>query len=203
MSECPHETTLSDFLAGVLSEEQRGHVVEHVERCPQCQWGLAAGDGARAPTIPSSALAEPRVPPLARGSTVSRYVVRERIGAGAMGVVYAADDPELGRQVALKVLRPEGRQHGELQQRLQREAQALARLSHANVVTLFDVGTYGDGIFLAMELVEGTTLAEWMKAPHPWREVLRVFLEAGRGLTAAHAAGLVHRDFKPANVLLG
>ncbi|RKH47595.1 serine/threonine-protein kinase [Corallococcus sicarius] len=203
MKACPQETTLSDFLAGVLSEEHRGPVVEHVERCAECQWVLAAGDGARALSSPSSTLVAPRVPPLARGSTVSRYVVRERIGAGAMGVVYAAEDPELGRQVALKVLRPEGRQHAELQQRLQREAQALARLSHANVVTLYDVGTYADGIFLAMELVEGTTLAEWMKAPHPWREVLRVFLEAGRGLAAAHAAGLVHRDFKPANVLLG
>ncbi|MFP2931334.1 serine/threonine-protein kinase, partial [Pyxidicoccus sp. 3LG] len=97
----------------------------------------------------------------------------------------------------------EGRQHAELRQRLLREAQALARLSHPNVVTLYDVGAFEDGIFLAMELVEGINLAGWMKQPRPWREVLRVFVEAGRGLGAAHAAGLVHRDFKPANVLLG
>ncbi|MCP3139393.1 serine/threonine-protein kinase [Pyxidicoccus xibeiensis] len=204
MNACPQETTLSDFLAGLLSEEHRGRVLAHVECCADCRWVLAAGDGARALTSPPATLSqEASSPPLARGSRVSRFVVRERIGSGAMGVVYAAEDPELGRQVALKVLRPEGCQHEELRQRLLREAQALARLSHANVVTLYDVGTYGDSIFLAMELVEGTTLAEWMKQPHPWREVLRVFLEAGRGLVAAHAAGLVHRDFKPANVLLG
>jgi tetratricopeptide (TPR) repeat protein/tRNA A-37 threonylcarbamoyl transferase component Bud32 len=204
MNACPQDTTLSDLLGGFLSEEQRGPVLAHVESCANCQRVLAAGDGVRALTSPLAGLVDPRgPPPLARGSTVSRYVVRERIGAGAMGMVYAADDPELGRQVALKVLRPEGRQHEELQQRLLREAQALARLSHTNVVTLYDVGTYGDGIFLAMELVEGTNLAEWLKEPRPWREVLRVFGEAGRGLAAAHAAGLVHRDFKPANVLLG
>ncbi|QSQ19819.1 tetratricopeptide repeat protein [Pyxidicoccus parkwayensis] len=203
MKACPQETTLSDFLAGVLSDEHRSLVMAHVEQCADCQWVLAAGDGARALTSPPATLVGALFAPLARGATVSRYVVRERLGAGAMGVVYAADDPELGRQVALKVLRPEGRQREDLQQRLLREAQALARLSHTNVVTLYDVGTFGDGIFLAMELVEGTTLAEWMKEPRPWKEVLRVFLEAGRGLAAAHAAGLVHRDFKPANTLLG
>ncbi|MCE9669932.1 tetratricopeptide repeat protein [Myxococcus stipitatus] len=204
MDACPQETTLSDFLAGVLSEEPRRLVMAHVEHCAQCQWVLAAGDGARALMSPSASLAGTRFPPsLERGTRVSRYVVRERLGSGAMGVVYAADDPELGRRVALKMLRPEGRQREDLQQRLMREAQALARLSHANVVTLYDVGTHGDDVYLAMELVEGTTLAEWMKEPRPWRDVLRVFLEAGRGLAAAHAAGLVHRDFKPANTLLG
>ncbi|MCP3097867.1 tetratricopeptide repeat protein [Myxococcus sp. K15C18031901] len=201
MDACPQETTLSDFLAGVLSDENRSLVMAHVEHCADCQWVLAAGDGARALTGPSSVL--PLPPPLERGTQVSRYVVRERLGAGAMGVVYAADDPELGRQVAIKLLRPEGRQREDLRQRLLREAQALARLSHVNVVTLYDVGPHGDGIFLAMELIEGTTLAEWMRTPHPWPEVLRVFLAAGRGLAAAHAAGLVHRDFKPANTLLG
>ncbi|WNG50869.1 tetratricopeptide repeat protein [Archangium minus] len=203
MKTCPQETTLSDFLAGVLSEEHRGAVLAHVEHCADCQWVLAAGEGARALVSPSEALADALSPPLlAPGSSVSRYVVRERLGSGAMGVVYSADDPELGRRVALKVLRPEGHHREELQQRLLREAQSLARLSHPNVVTLYDVGPHGDGIFLAMELVDGSTLAEWMKAPHPWREVLRVFLDAGRGLAAAHAAGLVHRDFKPANALL-
>jgi serine/threonine protein kinase len=130
-------------------------------------------------------------------------VVIERIGQGAMGVVYAAYDPELDRRVALKLLRPEGRHLEHLRRRLLREAQALARLSHPNVVSVHDVGTCGDGLFLAMDLVEGTTLAEWLHTPRPWREVLRVFVEAGRGLAAAHAAGLVHRDFKPANVLVG
>ncbi|QDF03283.1 protein kinase [Myxococcus xanthus] len=203
MQSCPQEATLTDFLAGLLSEEHRTHVLAHVESCADCRWVLAAGEGSRAlssaPTVPLEAPFQPLLP----GTRVARYVVRERIGSGAMGVVYAADDPELGRRVALKMLRPEGRQRDELQQRLLREAQALARLAHPNVVTLYDVGTHGDAVFLAMELVEGITLAEWMQEPRPWKEVLRVFLEAGKGLAAAHAAGLVHRDFKPANTLLG
>jgi serine/threonine protein kinase len=107
------------------------------------------------------------------------------------------------RAVALKLLRPEGRHEEVLRLRLPREAQSLARLSHPDVVTLHDVGSCENGIFLTMDLVVGTTLAEWLRQPHPWPEVLRVFLEAGRGLAAAHAAGLVHRDFKPANVLVG
>ncbi|NBD08271.1 tetratricopeptide repeat protein [Corallococcus sp. c25j21] len=205
MQPCPQEATLTDFLSGLLSEEDRVRVLAHVESCSDCRWALAAGEGgpaarSGAPAAPSEAHSPPQLLP---GHSVSRYVVRETLGAGAMGVVYAADDPELGRRVALKVLRPEGRHHQELQQRLLREAQALARLSHPNVVTLYDVGTHGDGVFLAMALVEGITLAEWMKQPHPWQDVLRVFLEAGKGLAAAHAAGLVHRDFKPANILLG
>ncbi|WP_307734618.1 tetratricopeptide repeat protein [Pyxidicoccus parkwayensis] len=196
---CPSETTLSDFLAGVLPSEQRAQVLAHVESCADCQRVLAAADDS---TV-SKAEADVSTAPLERGATLSRYVVLERIGAGAMGVVYAAYDPELDRQVALKVLRPEGRQVEELRLRLVLEAQSLARLSHANVVSVFDVGTHGDCVFLAMELVDGVTLAEWLRTPRSWQEVLRVFGEAGRGLAAAHAAGLVHRDFKPANVLVG
>ncbi|RKH20767.1 protein kinase [Corallococcus praedator] len=204
MPSCPQEATLTDFLAGLLSEETRGSVLAHLESCADCRWVLVAGAGAEALSSASEVVAKEPLPLLlVPGARVSRYVVRERLGSGAMGVVYAADDLELGRRVALKMLRPEGRQREELRQRLLREAQALARLSHPNVVTLYDVGTHGDGVFLAMELVEGTTLAEWMKQPRPWKDVLRVFLEAGKGLAAAHAAGLVHRDFKPANTLLG
>ena len=197
--ECPSETTLSDFLAGLLTEAERARVLAHVEGCAACQEAVAAG----ASSSPGAPADSGGGTSLAPGATVSRYVVLERIGQGAMGVVYAARDPELDRRVALKLLRPEGRHVEELRRRLLREAQALARLSHPNVVTVHDVGTCGDGIFLAMDLVEGATLAEWLRQPRPWREVLHVFLEAGRGLAAAHAAGLVHRDFKPANVLVG
>ncbi|MCP3137770.1 tetratricopeptide repeat protein [Pyxidicoccus xibeiensis] len=199
MTQCPGETTLSDLLAGLLPEEQRAEVLAHVERCASCQRVLAVGDSAS----PEEASPDVAATPLARGATLARYVVLERIGAGAMGVVYAAYDPELDRQVALKVLRPAGRGVEELRLRLLQEAQSLARLSHAHVVAVHDVGTYGSGVFLAMELVDGTTLAEWLRQPHTWEEVLRVFREAGQGLAAAHAAGLVHRDFKPANVLVG
>jgi tetratricopeptide (TPR) repeat protein/predicted Ser/Thr protein kinase len=138
-----------------------------------------------------------------RGMEVGRYVVLKQVGQGGMGVVYAAYDPDLDRKVALKILRPsQTESDAQARARLVREAQAMARVSHPNVCSVFDVGTYGDQVFVAMEFVEGSTLLEWLKQPRPWREVLRVLLKTGRGLLAAHEAGLIHRDFKPANVLL-
>jgi tetratricopeptide (TPR) repeat protein len=202
-TDCPDETSLSDFLVGALAEHRKAQVLAHVDGCPACQRALAAAGGESAPSASTGPLPAGMEAVPVRGSTISRYVVSERIGHGSMGVVYAAYDPELDRQVALKLLRPEGRHVEELRRRLLREAQALARLSHPHVVAVHDAGVCGDGVFLALELVEGTTLADWLKEPRSWHEVLRVFREAGQGLAAAHAAGLVHRDFKPANVLVG
>jgi tetratricopeptide (TPR) repeat protein len=199
---CPDENALSNFYGGLLPEEQRMEILAHVEGCADCQRALAAAADTGTASDSAHELTDGGAR-LSRGATLARYVVLERIGHGAMGVVYAAYDPELDRQVALKLLRPRGRQPEELRRRLLREAQALARLSHPNVVAVHDVGTAGDAVFLALELVEGTSLEPWLTERRPWREVLRVFLDAGRGLAAAHAAGLVHRDFKPANVLVG
>ncbi len=131
-----------------------------------------------------------------------RYVVIERVGAGGMGEVYAAYDPELDRKVAIKLIRP-GRDTEDARARLLREAQAMARLSHPNVVAVHDVGAFGRQVFIAMEFVRGETVTDWLKrAPRSWREVRDMFIQAGRGLQAAHSAGLVHRDFKPENVLV-
>ncbi|MCA9636215.1 MAG: serine/threonine protein kinase, partial [Myxococcales bacterium] len=133
---------------------------------------------------------------------IGRYMVIRPLGAGGMGVVVEAYDPELDRRVAIKLLKPD-RGGGESQARLLREAQAMARLSHPNVVQVHDVGMVGDQVFVAMELIRGQTLAHWLsERPRGWREVVRQFIEAARGLQAAHAVGLVHRDFKPDNVLL-
>jgi tRNA A-37 threonylcarbamoyl transferase component Bud32/tetratricopeptide (TPR) repeat protein len=142
---------------------------------------------------------------LARGATVGRYLVLERLGAGAMGVVYAAYDPELDRRVAIKLLRPQqGRGDPAARQaRLVREAKAMAKLSHPNVGAIFDVGVHQGQVFLAMEYLPGGTLRQWLETrKRPWREVVRIFADVGHGLSAAHAEGLIHRDFKPDNVLL-
>jgi serine/threonine protein kinase len=145
--------------------------------------------------------------PLARGASIGRYVVLSLVGRGGMGDVYAAYDPELDRKVAVKLLRVKpgnGVSLTEGRQRTLREAQAIARLSHPNVVVVFDVGTFEDKVFIAMEFVEGNTLAYWTEAqPRTWQEILKVFVAAGRGLEAAHEKGLVHRDFKPDNVMIG
>jgi tetratricopeptide (TPR) repeat protein len=137
------------------------------------------------------------------GTTQRRYVLLEPLGAGGMGMVQAAYDRELDRKVALKFLRSDHLSPGGAAQ-LRREAQAMARLRHPHVVTVHDVGQMEDGtFFVAMELVEGQTLRGWMSNRRSWREVRDVFLQAGSGLQAAHGAGLVHRDFKPDNVLIG
>ena len=137
----------------------------------------------------------------AQPTMLGRYVVLNELGRGGMSVVYAAYDPELDRRVALKVVRADQLSEAH-RARLHREAQALARLSHASVVTVFDVGDIINDTFVAMELVEGMSLREWMKQPRTWREVVRVIVAAGRGLAAAHAAGIVHRDVKPDNIVI-
>jgi formylglycine-generating enzyme required for sulfatase activity len=141
---------------------------------------------------------------LGTGARIGRYVIIERVGTGAMGVVYGAYDPELDRKVALKLIKPgQGGAKDTARARLLREAKAIARLQHPNVVAVHDVGVFEDQVFLAMEFVAGGTIKSWLAAQtRTWREIVDVFIAAGRGLAAAHAAGLVHRDFKPDNVLL-
>jgi serine/threonine protein kinase len=135
------------------------------------------------------AVAAERSPPPDR--SLGRYRIVRELGRGGMGVVLEAYDPTLDRRVALKIL---SRELGERQAKRQlREAQALARLSHPNVVGVCEVGTAEDQPYIAMELVEGPTLRQWHRTPRPWRALLDAYLQAGRGLAAAHAEGLVHQ----------
>jgi tetratricopeptide (TPR) repeat protein len=156
-------------------------------------------------TLAPAPVRRPTRTTLPRGTTIGRYVVLERIGRGGMGVVHAAYDPELDRKVAVKVLVPRGSDEADAaaRQRLVREAQAMARVTHPNVVAVHDVGVHHDRVFVAMEFVEGKTLGRWLETEHPpLAEIVALFVQAGRGLAAAHAKGLVHRDFKPDNVMV-
>jgi predicted Ser/Thr protein kinase len=135
------------------------------------------------------------------GAAIGHFIVRKRLGEGGMGVVLACEDADLGRAVAIKLVRTDA-EHPAYRARLLREAQAMARLEHPNVVKVYEVGSDRGRLFIAMELVDGETLSAWLRESRGMREVLDMFVQVGDGLAAVHAAGLVHRDFKPDNVLV-
>jgi eukaryotic-like serine/threonine-protein kinase len=209
-----HPTTreLADLESGRLPARERERIATHLHRCEGCQGEVNRLRELLKATVPDEGLANTHrpsglrlAPGIAVGSQIGRYVVKRRLGQGAMGEVFAAYDPRLDRQVAVKVLRHDvlAVENQPLRKRLEREAQALAQLSHPNVVAVHDLGDFGDSLFIAMDLVEGETLTDWLRVARSSSEVQRMFLQAGAGLAAAHRAGLVHRDFKPDNVLVG
>jgi len=180
---CPGDNTLAALVDGGL--ERAPSLAEHLSSCATCQELVAEllRDGSEGDT---------------------RYEVEGLLGTGGMGLVVRAQDTVLHRPVALKVLwRTEGTCGGSAEAVLS-EARTLARFDHPNIVTVHDAGQLPriGAPFIAMELVEGETLAQWLTVEHDWRDIVKVFVEAGRGLAAAHAMGIVHADFKPANVLL-
>ncbi len=189
---CPSESALLDFVGGVGAREP---VELHLAGCERCLVTVSRLVSGPRPALRSG-------PPLVRGDAVDRYVVLEVVGEGAMGRVYAAYDPVLDRKVALKLLYPRG-DSPEARARQLREAKALARVAHPNLVAVHDAGVFGDSVFITMEFVDGQTLRAWLDTRREPKEIVAVFAQAGLGLAAVHAAGLVHRDFKPDNVLVG
>jgi serine/threonine protein kinase len=196
-SPCVDDETLFALARGELSAAELSSVERHLQDCADCRAVLA--EAARSFQEPAAAADE-----LRGGSSIARYQISALLGAGASGVVYRAFDPQLKRAVAVKLLRSELHLQGSASpELLLREAQSMARLSDPRVVAVYDVGLHEGRVYLVMEYVDGTTLNEWLRAkPRSSAEIIGVFADAGRGLCAAHEKGLVHRDFKPENVLV-
>lgn len=184
MTTCPPAEQLLEFAAGRLSDDSQAGVESHIDGCAACRASL-------------SSLAKGDVP----STSFGRYRLETVLGSGGMGIVYRAWDPQLARPVAIKVVRGSGADT-QLRARLVREAQSLARLSHPNVCHVYDVGTEDEEVWVAMELIDGTTLRQWAAAERTRDELLEVLLGSAEGIAAAHASGLIHRDIKPENVLV-
>jgi serine/threonine protein kinase len=192
------------FLAGTLDAARLDQVEGHLDSCPHCREAVALVAVARTDADPRIApTGGPGVMRLRPGTRLDHYLLEDALGYGAMGIVYAARDEVLDRRVAIKI---PGLRAVPAVDCFRREAKAMARLVHRNVVTVYGLGTLpgGDGVYIAMELIAGVTARGRIEESElPWRSALGIFVEAGQGLLAAHEVGLVHRDFKPDNVLVG
>lgn len=180
---CPAADVLLAFTAGELPEPRAIEIEAHIDECSECRAVL-------------SNIARGGPPP-----SLGRYRIDTVLGSGGMGIVYRGFDPQLARPVAIKVVR-RGGEDSNSRQRLVREAQSLARLSHPNVCHVYDVGTHDDEVWVAMELIDGVQLRQWGEEGHSRDELMTALLGAADGILAAHDAGLIHRDIKPENVLV-
>lgn len=211
--ECLDEQLASALAEGSLEQGLTKEAERHIDDCDSCREVVAQvvkGSSARGRFARGSASKEANEKEAEesvlsqRGESIGRYLVLDVAGQGNVGVVYSAYDPKLDRKVALKLLKRNANSTDVSEERLVREAKAMARLSHPNVVTVHDVGRVGERTFVAMEFVEGLTLRAWLQDErHRWQDIVAQFGAAARGLAAAHASGIVHRDFKTENVFIG
>lgn len=208
VSYCIGDNTVVEFVEGTLPAGRASNVERHIAVCQPCRLrvaalGASASRLADAPEPPVGVGAHLQLQP---GTRVDRFVVLKRLGHGGMGVVFSAIDPDLRRQVAIKLLRT-GADNGPVRQSsddLRDEARKMASLDHPNIVAVHETGTYRGEAYLVMELVDGTTLGDWLYrwGKRPWTEIVDGFVQAGRALAHAHSHGLAHGDFKPENVLV-
>lgn len=216
---CLDDETVVAFAQGDLSEALAAAVDEHLQTCARC--GLLVAEVAKSlhPAVESDGRgedpeaaahargAEAPEPILAPETVVGRYVIQSHVARGGGGTVYEAYDPQLKRKIALKLLKLSavaGQAAVDVQARLLREAEAMARMAHPNITHVYDAGLYNGQVFIVAEFVEGETLTRWLRRQsRPWREVMGAFQAAGEGLVSIHDAGLAHGDFKPDNVLVG
>lgn len=212
-SGCPDADEIAAYVVSALPPSAATGVEAHLDACPTCARlvGEAAGVPEIDPTTSAhgAAASSPALESteLSPGTTIGRYILLARVGTGGMGEVWVAHDRELDRKAALKVLKstPElsASAWDRLQTRLQREARAMARLNHPNVVAVHDIGEWHGRVFIAMDYIEGSTLRAWLaERVRSWQEIRDMFVVIARALAAAHEVGLVHRDFKPSNVLV-
>ena len=217
-SECPDPNTLGAYLDDTLSEEKKRFVDNHIEMCQECRLAIQVGKRdqqkhedlvlSQTPDNTLDQLCNKLIPfsQFSPGKTIGRYITVKPLGLGGMSEVYSAYDPELDRRIALKLMRTDVYADSRIESnvtRLMKEAKAMAQLSHPNVISVYDVIKVDGQVVIAMEYISGGTLRSWLQAePRSWQEIVDKFVLAGQGLAAAHAAKLVHRDFKPANVLV-
>lgn len=193
-SGCLDDATIEAFVSGDSDQTER--VLAHIDECSRCRELVAVL------SRDASLFVDDVEATLLPGGRVGPYIVIGRLGRGGMGEVWSAADPRLDRTVALKVV-ASGTEARDANDRLLREAKTLGRLTHPHVVRVYDVGRFGDGVYVAMERLDGGTLDHWCRAQsRRWGDVVDRLVEAGMGLVAAHEAGVVHRDFKPQNVLI-